>query len=276
MIYDLHNDFLTGCGIDGRAAVLESYRSGGLTNVILAIWTTRLGKTALMSVNALPRTDIVCRFAIEDLGSLGTVCHAKIFDVIRPAYVSLTWNGENSLAGGCGCEAPVTGAGLRAIDEMAERSIALDLSHLSDTSFYCAADYAGKRGCRILCSHTAARGISAHPRNITDDMAKLVARAGGIVGIAAVPNFLNASLHMGENCGRDAYADHIAYMCDIIGPEHVAVGTDFFGSEYYPEGLENYDDMNAIARSLKLRGFGDDDINAVFYGNAKKFFSYQE
>ncbi len=270
MIFDLHNDVVTALSGSERRKVLRGFAECGY-RTILAIWVTGLpsdgrGKKSILSYR--------CGFpiGIEDLGSLTVRDVGALLDELSPAYASLTWNGENALAGGCGAEMPLTLRGRRAISLLSNRGVALDLAHLSDCSFYGAMDEAARRGCRILCSHTASRELSDHPRCITDDQAKLIARAGGIIGVAAVPNFLDASLSYGENCGRETYVKHIAHFCALIGADHVAIGSDLYGAEYYPEGLTDISGFLTLGDDLEKAGLSHEEAEAVMHVNAEKFF----
>ena len=221
----------------------------------------------------LPDASFPLSVAVEDLGSVacGAEEYGALFDRLRPAYVSLTWNGDNPLGGGCGFESPLTETGKQAIGTLAAHSVPLDLSHLSDKAFYSALDVADKTRARILVSHTAARALCRHPRNLTDGMVKEIAARKGIIGVAAVPNFLDGGLSYGENCGIVRYVDHIEHLCSVIGADGVAIGTDYLGTEYAPEGLEDYSGFYGVAEELAKRGFRNEDINKIFYENAEKF-----
>ena len=277
MIYDLHNDILTAASNEITAKALAEYETDHPYGIIFAIWTTYLpDEDKPLTRFNLPTVSYDARFAIEDLGGLVSYNIREILDRVHPAYVSLTWNGENSLAGGCGCDCGLTDAGIEAIRYIAESGAALDLSHLSDKSFFQALDYAVACGCSVIVSHSASRALANHPRCITDEMAKQIAAVGGIIGVAAVPNFLDDKLQYGETCHRSRYTDHIYHLCEITGTENVAIGTDFFGTEYYPDGLGRYSDFELLRYDLLKKGLSNKDINAIFCDNVKKFFSIQE
>lgn len=272
MVYDLHNDLLTA-EADVKA-VLSSYTTYAVNGIILAIWTSRKtpSEKQLCDIH-IPLSELDLRVAIEDLGSVRceNADYSRLLEKIHPAYVSLTWNGENVLGGGCGYEAPISSKGRLAVRELVKLGIPLDLSHLSDKAFYSALDEADRTGVRILVTHTASRALSSHPRNITDDMVREVVARGGIIGVAAVPNFLDDKLVYGENCGLERYADHIEHLCSVAGADSVAIGSDFFGTDYLPSGLQTYRDFVGLASELSKRGFTETDTEKIFYGNAEKF-----
>ena len=273
MVFDLHNDFLTAVSDEDRSTELQSYASAGLRGCAFAVWTSELKLDARsFGKYALPRTDFVSRRAVEDLGSVNIDDYASFLTEYRPLYVSLTWNGDNPLAGGTGCEAPLTAKGKRALAAMNANGVPLDLSHLSDTAFY---DAVG-RAERVLVTHTAARALSGHPRCVTNEMAKLIAAHGGLIGVAAVPNFLNGSLVYGENCARDDYVRHICRFVEVVGADCVAIGTDFNGAEYFPRGLNSYTDFKYLKTDLLKYGLSEEETAKIFYKNAERFFGIEE
>lgn len=273
MVFDLHNDFLTAVGVADRAAELQSYADADLRGCGFAVWTSELAlDDASFAAYAAPETPFYGRIAVEDLGSVKIGNYDAFLAAYAPLYVSLTWNGDNPLGGGTGCEAPLTDRGKEAVAALNARRVPLDLSHLSDKAFF---DALG-RADRVLVTHTASRALCAHPRCVTDEMAKLVAARGGIVGVAAVPNFLDGALCYGENCGRDAYARHICRLANVVGPEHVAIGTDFNGAAYFPRGLSSYADFAALRSDLLDCGMSASDIEKIFYKNAENYFGIEE
>lgn len=276
MIYDLHNDMLTAANAEIITKALAEYETDRPCGIIFAIWTTCLSnEDKKLNRYSLPSVPYDARLAIEDLGGLISHDIREILERMRPVYVSLTWNGENALAGGCGSDSGLTGAGITAVKHIAESGAALDLSHLSDKSFFQALDCATACRCTVMVSHSASRALADHPRCITDEMAKLLAAAGGIIGVAAVPNFLDDKLQYGETCHCSRYADHIIHLCEVTSVDNVAIGTDFFGTEYYPDGLGRYSDFEFLRYDLNKRGLSDKDIDAIFCGNVKKFLQFR-
>lgn len=271
MVFDLHNDLMTAVPAEKRTRALAS--CAGVRGILLAVWTSEIVPTeAGFARYASAEAPFFTATAVEDLGAVATDDYRRFLRRYSPLYASLTWNGKNRLAGGCGCEEPLSDEGVRAVRIMEEEGIALDLAHLSDTAFF---DALGRTG-RLLVTHTASRALAVHPRNLTDEMARRVAEAGGIIGVAAVPNFLDDSLSYGENCTRATYLKHIAHLSDVIGTEHVAIGTDFFGAGYFPEGMSDYSDFPALAADMEKTGFGRQDIENIFYGNAERFFRIRQ
>ncbi|MBR6788292.1 MAG: membrane dipeptidase [Clostridia bacterium] len=258
MIYDLHNDLLTNTYVDIKKEKTENSLA---KNVIYALWTTnkRLRKDDVMRyLYALDDND---KWAIEDLS--GILSFEEILDIPNLAYVSLTWNGENCYAGGVGVEKSLSVHGKRALSEMCIRDIPLDLSHLSDKAFFSAIDNYEK----VFLSHTASRRLFNNSRLITDEMAKLVAKQSGIIGVFAVPKFLSE-----KKASRKDYLLHIVHFADLVGVNYVAIGTDFNGSDERITGLSTYMEFDLLRNEMASYGFTTDEINKIFFENAQRFF----
>lgn len=270
MVFDLHNDIATALPEKDRSEILRGYDECGY-KAVFAIWVTGLSDSD-RGKDGLHKYRSGRAAGIEDLGSVLSQDRECVLRELSPVYASLTWNGRNGLAGGVGAELPLMRAGRRAIRIMANAGVALDTAHLSDTSFYDAFDEAVKTGCRILCSHTASRALSDHPRCITDEQAKLIADAGGVIGVAAVPAFLDAKLSYGENCRREDYIKHVLHFCEVAGADHVCIGSDLYGAEYYPEGLTDIYDLLSLDGDLAAAGLTAEETAAVMHINAEKFF----
>jgi len=134
----------------------------------------------------------------------------------------LTWNGRNELADGVG-EGP-SAAGLSAfgravVREMRRLGMILDLSHLAERGFYQAVEL---HGGTVVATHSNARALHDHPRNLTDEQVRAVAATDGVVGVAFMPAFLGPGSPTVATVVR-----HLAYYADLVGAEHVAIGPDF-------------------------------------------------
>src|SRR5690606_28297515 len=100
----------------------------------------------------------------------------------------------------------------------------VDISHLSEPGFW---DVMRISSAPVYASHCNAKRLCHHARNLTDDQIRAVAESGGVVGI----NFCDAFLVESGEATLDHVVDHIAYVCDLVGPEHVGLGTDYDGIE---------------------------------------------
>ena len=104
-------------------------------------------------------------------------------------FLTLTWNGENLIAGGAKSDKDLTDFGKSVIKEMNKIGMAVDVSHLNDKSFYSAIEKADK----ILATHSNCRSICNHKRNLTDEQIKLLVQKNGIIGLNFYPEFLGGN-----------------------------------------------------------------------------------
>jgi len=134
---------------------------------------------------------------------------------------SLTWNRRTMMADGAGeagTRGRLTSLGREGIAQMERLGMTVDVSHLSDEGFWHVAEVSTRP---FIASHSSARALHDHPRNLSDEQLRAVAGSGGIVCVNAYGGFL------GPVPTIDVYIDHIAHMIDLVGVDRVALGTDF-------------------------------------------------
>jgi len=138
--------------------------------------------------------------------------------------MQLTYNSKNQI--GCGCteeeDSGLSEFGVSVVKRMNELGLLVDVSHCGPRT---SMDAALKSEAPIACTHTLAKKLYAHDRGKSDDLLKAVAERGGYIGILAVPGFLT---ERPETTVRD-FLDHLDYVVDLVGLDHVGIGTDFFG-----------------------------------------------
>lgn len=177
---------------------------------------------------------------------------------------TLTWNGPNALGSGHDASGGLTPFGRRMVRGLEKRGIAVDASHLNDAGFR---DLCRVAEAPFACSHSNARAVCGHPRNLEDWQLREIGERGGIVGL----NYFNAFLHDG---GGDATPDdvlrHVERMLDAAGEDAVALGSDYDGSDV-PRWLDPCDKA-ADLHALLAREFGTDIAAKIFHGNAERFF----
>lgn len=155
--------------------------------------------------------------------------HHIIKTIAKPLYISLTWNSSNRFGGGAHEKEGLKEDGKRLLDELHEQKIAVDLSHTSDALAYEIIDYIDKYELLIplIASHSNARAVTFFQRNLPDDIAGEIFRRGGIIGCNLFANFF------GEN--KENLAKHIAYLLELGGENHLALGADFFYEGDFPK-----------------------------------------
>ncbi|WP_054694692.1 dipeptidase [Syntrophomonas palmitatica] len=177
--------------------------------------------------------------------------------------LGLTWNHRNLLADGVS-EDPGAGlskAGKLFVQELKKLNMILDLAHAAPRSFYEAMELYGGP---VMVSHANARALCNHPRNLDDVQLRKLADADGIIGVTLVPEFVRYN-----HAKIEDLLDHVVYIAELIGVHHLALGSDFDGSDdMLMPGIESYQDWNSL---LTSRGFSAADIDLILQGNALRF-----
>ncbi|MEF9917182.1 MAG: dipeptidase [Lachnospiraceae bacterium] len=181
--------------------------------------------------------------------------------------LTLTWNFENCL-GYPNHKYEYQGKGLKpfgieALERMDELGIIADVSHLSDGGFADVYRY-GKRP--FIATHSNARAICNHNRNLTDDMIRKLADRGGVIGL----NFYGEFLQSSGQSTTQAMMKQIHHIMDIGGREVMAIGTDFDGIEDRLE-IQGCHQMNQFTAAMEKEHFTTGEIEAVCYKNAEQF-----
>jgi len=174
--------------------------------------------------------------------------------------ITLTWNGENLIAGGVKSEKGLSAFGIRVINKMNELKMAVDLSHINKKSFFEAVE----RADYPIATHSNCCAIFDNPRNLTDEQIKLIAEKNGIIGLCFYPMFLGGDVF--EKLYRNVY--HLLEM----GRENViAIGSDFDGADM-DKRLDGTDKVIDFYRFLEQKGIEKSLLDKIFYSNAVKFF----
>lgn len=179
--------------------------------------------------------------------------------------VTLTWNGENELGSGHGADRPLSAFGKRAVREMERCGILIDASHLNDRGFADLLDIAEKP---FLATHSNARAVCAHKRNLTDGMIREMARRGCLIGLNYYVRFLRSD---GAACTLDDLCRHIMHFFELGAGNCLALGSDFDGAEV-PDCLSSPARVADAYDALLERGLSRTDLDGIFYRNALEFF----
>ncbi len=180
--------------------------------------------------------------------------------------LTLTWNGGNAIADGVGVDGVKRGLtpfGLDVVKTMDELGMIVDVSHLGEPGFWDCIKYVEGE---IVASHSNCYTICPHKRNLKDEQIKAIAQKDGIIGINYYPEFTGKPANISKVC------DHIEYISQLVGVEHVALGSDYDGTDTLAEGLENASKIPYITAELILRGYSETDISKILGGNAIRIF----
>ncbi|MBQ5936936.1 MAG: membrane dipeptidase [Bacteroidaceae bacterium] len=192
----------------------------------------------------------------KDIGLLEQFKHRGI------VYMTLCHNGDNDIcdsARGNEEHGGLSDFGREVVQQMNRLGILVDLSHASEKSFYDALELSKVP---IVCSHSSARALCDHPRNLTDDQMRALAKADGVAQTTVYQGFLRTD---GQATIIDA-VEHLCHAAKIMGVEHVGLGTDFDGDGGVP-GLADASEIINFTRHLLRRQFSEQDIRLIMGGN---------
>lgn len=177
-------------------------------------------------------------------------------------YMTLCHNGDNDLcdsARGNGEHGGLSALGREAIREMNRVGMMVDLSHAAESSFYQAIEASSTP---IVCSHSSARALCDHPRNLTDDQLRALAASGGVAQVCLYDGFLRQE----GGATVDDAVRHILHMVNIAGIDHVGIGTDFDGDGGII-GCADASEVINLTRRLLAEGFAEEDLAKLWGGN---------
>lgn len=200
----------------------------------------------------------------------GAVVNGKLSNVERlydlgVRMMTLTWNAENEICGGADTNIGFTEFGRAVVSEMERAGMAVDISHLSDKGFYELCEFAEKP---FAASHSNARSICKHRRNLTDDMFKEIARRGGVVGLNYYKPFLRED---GADGSIDDLLRHAHHFLELGGEDTLALGSDFDGAEV-PAYISGVEKLGFLIDALERSGIPARIVDKIVYQNAERFF----
>jgi membrane dipeptidase len=230
-------------------------------------------------------------------------------------YMTLTHTNTNNWADASTDEAKHNGLtpfGKQVVLEMNRLGMLVDISHVSDKTFY---DAVAVSKAPVIASHSSARALDDVPRNMTDDMLRALAKNGGVAQVNFYPVFLSVEVAKANRERNEklkpaiaalkakdpsegpqyeaevkklmdanplpkvsytAIADHIDHMVKVAGVDHVGIGSDFDGIDETPQGMEDVSHLPAIRAELKRRGYSEIDIRKIMGGNFMRVFAEAE
>jgi membrane dipeptidase len=212
-------------------------------------------------------------------GGIGAL---RMFHRLGLRSLQLTWNVRNEL--GDGVHERRTGGGLtvfgvEVVSECHRLGMVVDLAHAAPATFFQALEVSGDRP--IVVSHANASAVCEHPRNLTDDQLRALRANGGLVGAHSAVAFTDP-----HRPTVDRLVDHLAYLAEHVGVDHVYFGPDFTKSDgprsprdrgfpgvhgLYLEGFEEIDDLPVLTAALLRRGFAQREVQGILGDNFARF-----
>lgn len=181
--------------------------------------------------------------------------------------MSVTWNDDNEL--GCGActnnDTGLTSIGKKYVKYLNKKNILVDVSHLSEKSFYDVSNITSKP---IVATHSCANKLCSHHRNLKDEQIKEIARHNGVIGVCFYSKFLTKNVI----ATADDIVNHIEYISNLVGTEYVGLGSDFDGicKEDLPVDLKGVKDIDIIFEKMRKRGFKEEEIEKISSRNFVK------
>ena len=214
----------------------------------------------------------------------------RIYHSLGIRYLGLTWNGRNLVADGCGEKEPagLSNFGRSVVEEANRLGIVIDVSHASEPSFW---DTLEMSNAPIVASHSNARVLCNHPRNLNDDQIKALAEKEGVIGMNCWPRFIDEKYP-----SLSKLLNHLDYVEKLVGTDHISLGPDF--AHYlidvvksdlnqmsqegipmslkdltFPENISRASDLVNITKGLVYRGYSDHEIRRILGGNLMRIYS---
>jgi membrane dipeptidase len=309
-VFDLHNDvseiMITGYQIGVRNAGHQSdiprFRDGGVDAQMIVFWPdpneinigqynqvkmmydtciAQFGRNSasiaqartvadIQSVNAAGK--IAAVFCVEggtaieeDLGKLITLYN------LGARYFTITWNNSTSWATSAADAQSATKGlsdfGKQVIRTMDSLGMIIDVSH---TGIKTIEDILATTTNPIIASHSGARALRNHTRNLTDDQIKAIAKGGGVIGVVFYTSFISSAPRTSVTV--DTVVKHIDYIKDLVGIDHVAIGSDYDGGITTPVGLEDVSKLGNLTMALLRKGYSPADVRKILGGNYLRVF----
>jgi membrane dipeptidase len=237
------------------------------------------------------------------------------FHYLGIRYMTLTWSNSNDWAGSSGDPDAepkgLTNFGRQVIREMNRLGMMIDISHVSDQTFWQVVDLSDAP---VIASHSSARALTPSPRNLTDNQLLAIARKGGVCMVNFFPAFIDDSWRQAWEASRDerrdlheqaaapfraagepvpfpisdaidrtftqrigpppfdSLIDHFDHIIRVAGIDHVGLGSDFDGIPQLPATLHSAADLPRITEALHQRGYSKDDLHKLLGGNLLRVF----
>lgn len=179
--------------------------------------------------------------------------------------MTLLWNYENCIGYPNSRDRNVMEKGLKpfgieVVQRMNELGMLVDVSHMSDGGFWDVLKYSKKP---VVASHSNARAICNHPRNLSDEMIRALSEQGGVIGVNTYPYFVHSS----GKASMELLAEHMVYIYQVGGEDVLGIGTDFDGYDEGESDFHHMGQMNDFYEVIKKRGFTERQMEKIWFQN---------
>jgi len=257
-VYAEENYLPKGDGLKKTIQMIDNFY-----NIIESCDELQLAKNTSDLNNISKDNKIAALLALEGAKSIFDLSALRVFYRLGLRLITLTWNYRNQFADGVGehSNCGLTEKGKELIQEMNRLNILIDVSHINEAGFW---DVIELSRAPIIASHSNAKAICSHQRNLNDQQIKAIADKKGVIGVNFCPAFLTKK----KEASIKDVMHHIDYIKNLVGDEFVALGTDFDGIRSVPKGLENAGKLNKLKDLMVNNGYKAQQIENIFYKNA--------
>jgi membrane dipeptidase len=188
-------------------------------------------------------------------------------------YLTLTHNDNTDWADSA-TDAPQHGGltefGLDVVRRMNSLGMLVDLSHVAPSTMRAALDVTSKP---VIFSHSSARAVTDHPRNVPDDVFARLVSNGGVCMITFVPDFVSATP---ETASLADVVAHLEHAREVMGIDHLGLGGDYDGTDHLPTGLEDVSSYRNLFAALLAKGWSESDLGKLAQGNVLRVLADNE
>lgn len=300
-----HSASTEGLDVDspGRHTDIPKLRSGGVAGQFWSVWvdadiegadavqatleqidfvhrlvarypqTFELARTSREAREAIGRGRIASLIGVEGGAQInGSLAVLREFARLGARYMTLTWSVTTPWADsatGTRTHHGLTDFGRRVVAEMNRIGMLVDLAHVSVETMNDALDITARPA---LISHSAAKALCDHPRNVPDDVIRRLADAGGVQMVTFVPSFISPERRAWVLAGEvgtpplvsiGQVADHVEHVRDVAGIDGVGLGGDYDGTDSMPAGLADVSCYQALFAELSHRGWSDAELTKL-------------
>lgn len=232
----------------------------------------KIVRTAAELTTCLDDGTLAMILHFEGADTIDTDLHAlHTFYAAGLRSLGIVWSRDNAFGTGVPFNFPdspdigpgLTEAGKRLVQACNELGIMIDLSHLNEKGFW---DVAELSNAPLVATHSNAHALAASPRNLTDAQLQAVAQSNGVVGINYHKGFLRKDGRSDKKTSLKQIVRHVDYIANLIGVEHVALGSDFDGASM-PENLKDVAGLPKLLKALRKSGHDDESLKKITHQN---------
>lgn len=293
LYYMVHNGFRLQSLKQHQSLNFERMKTGNVKLQFFAAWVDPAGRLSCLQ-QALDLFDAYWRMHEENdslvpftknfskqSGKIATVLtveggeaihgrleNLRLFHRLGVRAMTLTWNSTNELASPAMRRGKkgLTELGKRVVEEMCRIGIAPDVAHLNGAGIDEVLEIATVP---IFASHSNACAVCSHPRSLTDEHIRAIAKQNGVVCV----NFYPPQLTDKKTASITDIIRHISHIAGIAGIDAVGLGSDFDGMSVYPFDMEHSGNFPKLFEALRREGFSETDIQKIAYDNLSNYIA---